>query len=605
MNERKELLFSYMDQVFEPKSSLSTENLMDKWRIVPYECENWSGNLLEATDASNPGDISFNPNLTGWYKIYLGHLYPGVFSVKLTSDPAFMASATSLTVDNAEFAYGKGSYLEESLWRCADMTGESIILSNRKIHEAHQSRITNIRFVPMTDEEVSAYLKEEARIDTKRIYATDDMHNRLYYDNLEGMEDWEPVVLKYAHSDVEWISMEKMRLTPREKLPMDKLEQLVFPRKGDRNVMFQSLKFDFDEVLRHLVDLGHEKGYKMSIALRMSNGGIGYPYNMLPQDDNSFAKEHPEYRCKDRNGDFVSNLSYAYPEVARYMIDQVVNAAACGCDAVNLIANRGVPYVLFEEPVAKRFFDRYGEYPYELPIDDPRLNAIHCEIMTEFARNLRKALDDRYGKGKIAIHLRGFYSVYDTKYVGIDAKQWSKEGLIDTIITYPQRNFEHLDGDIWQEGKEYRIDLDKYTDYVVHNGRNVYTHISWIEDFQPGFTNYRGEICGPSTEKERIGEWMALEEKYGVKIYIELMGRYHTNERLKELVLNFYENGAERIGMWDSCGRAPRTAMWNIGAKCGHKDELAAMDAKADYKVYWIRRLAGNDVSRYDPFWGG
>ena len=96
-----------------------------------------------------------------------------------------------------------------------------------------------------------------------------------------------------------------------------------------------------------------------------------------------------------------------------------------------------------------------------------------------------------------------------------------------------------------------------------------------------------------------------VKEKYGVKIYIELMGRYQTNERLKELVLNFYENGAERIGMWDSCGRVPRTAMWNMGSKCGHKEELAAMDPKESYRVYWIRRLAGNDVSRYDPFWGG
>ena len=208
MNERKELLFSYLDQVFEPKSSLSPDSLADKWRIIPYETENWSGNLLEAADASNPGDISFNPNLTGWYKIYVGLLFPGVISIKLTSDPTFFNYKSSLTVNTPDCNYGRGVFLEETLWRCADMTGESIILSNRKIHEQHQSRITNIRFVPMTEEEIAEYLAEEARTDTKRIYATDDMHDRFYFTNLECLEDWAPVVLKYRHSDVEWISME-------------------------------------------------------------------------------------------------------------------------------------------------------------------------------------------------------------------------------------------------------------------------------------------------------------------------------------------------------------------------------------------------------------
>ena len=604
MNERKEILYSYLDQVFEPKSSLSPDSLVDKWRVIPYETENWSGNLLSTSSECDPEDISFAPQLTGWYKIYVGLLFPGVISIKLTSDPTFFNFATSLTVNNPKYNNGRGVFLEETLWRCGDLTGESIILSNRKIHEEHQSRITHLRFVPMTEEEVAEYQKEEARTDTKRIYASDDMHNRFYCDNLESLEDWSNVVLRYRHSDVEWISMEEIRLFASGKIPVDDVNKFAFPRKGDKHCQAQISKFDFDEVLRYLVNLGHDNGYKMTVALRMGAWGIGFPYDQF-YFDNDFAKSHPEYRCVDRNGDPMSNLSYAFPEVQQYIIDLLVNAAASGSDAVTLIANRGVPYVLFEEPIAKRFFEKYGEYPYELPLDDPRLNSIHCEIMTEFARRLRRALDDRYGKGKVALHLRSFYSIYDTKYVGLDVEQWAKEGLINAVISYPQRNYERLAGDIWQEGKDYRIDLDKYTDYVIHNGRNVYTHYSYIEDFQPGFTNYRGEICGPATQKERISQWMALEEKYGVQIYIDMMGRHHNNDRYKQLVQELYDNGAERIGMWDCNDRATFIAMWSIGGRCGHKEELADMDAHEFYKVYWIRRLAGFDVSRYDPFWGG
>ena len=605
MSERKELQFSYLDQIFEPKSSLSPDSLVDKWRIVPYEAENWSGNLLSASSECSPEDISFNPNLTGWYKIYVGLLLPGVISMKLSSDPAFLANATSLTFENPEFNNGRGVFLEESLWRCADMTGESIVLSNRKIRETHQSRITNIRFVPMTQEEVAEYLQEEARTDTKRIYATDDIHNRLYYNNQDCLEDWAPVVLKYQHSDVEWISMEKPRFLTPDKIHMDMVENYAFPRKGDKNVLVQCAKFDLNEVLRYLVELGHDKGYKMSVAMRLGAWGIGFPFDQIFYDDNSFVHEHPEFRCVDRNGDAFSALSYAYPEVQQFMIDHLVNAAATGCDAVTLIAHRGIPYVSFEEPVVKRFYEKYGEYPYDLPIDEPRLHGVHCEFLTEFARKLRKALDDKYGKNKVAIHLRSLFSVFDTDYVGINPEEWAKEGLIDTIICYPQRYYENYSGDIWQEGKEYRIDISKYTEYVIHNGRNTNTHTGDIVGFQPAYTNYRGELCGPTTQAERIAQWMKLEKEYGVKIYIDFMGRFFANENYKQQVLDLYENGAERVSMWDSYGRAPRTAMWNIAAKCGHKEELAAMDAKADYQVYWIRRLAGFDVSRYDPFWGG
>jgi len=604
MSERKELLFSYLDQVFEPKSSLSPDSLADKWRIIPYETENWSGNLLAATSECNPEDISFNPNLTGWYKIYVGLLHPGVISMKLSSDPAFFANGTSRTVNNPEFNYARGVFLEETLWRCADMTGESIILSNRKIHEQHQSRITNIRFVPMTEEEIAEYLAEEARTDTKRIYATDDMHDRFYFTNLECLEDWAPVVLKYRHSDVEWISMEEIRLFASGQIPVADVNNFAFPRKGDKNVQAQIAKFDFDEVLRCLVDLGHDNGYKMSVSLRMGAWGIGFPFDQF-YFDNDFAKNHPEYRCVDRNGDAFFALSYAYPEVQQYLIDYLVNAAKSGCDAVTLISHRGIPYLSFEEPVVKRFYEKYGEYPYDLPIDEPRLHGIHCEIMTEFARNLRKALDDNYGKNKVAIHLRSLYSVFDTDYIGINVEEWAKEGLLDAIICYPQRYYENYAGDIWQEGKDYRIDIDKYTDYVIHNGRNTNTHTGDIHEFCPAYTNYRGELCGPATQAERIGQWMALEKEYGVKIYIDFMGRHHDNEGYKQRVLDLYNNGAERISMWDTYGRVPCTAMWNIASKCGHKDELAAMDAKESYRVYWIRRLAGFDVSRYDPFWGG
>jgi len=599
----KDLLFLKMDEIFSSKESMSPFSVKNKWRVVPYEAEGNCGNLLSSYSEGTQEDMSFDPQLKGWYKIYLGMLKDSVLSVKLTSDEAFLSHATSVTTHKPE--YWGGNYIEESFWRCADMTGESLVISARKMAGSHvNSWLASIRFVPMTEKEIADWQAECVRQDTKRIYATDDMHNLLYFMNLESYEDWYPVVLKYRNSDVEWISMEEVRHFMSGPAPLEDLDACAYFRDGDRQVQKQSVKFDYDEVLRRLVVLGHKNGFQMSVSMRMGAWGLGFPYDQN-YFDCPFMINNPDLRCTDRNGDVFSALSYAYEQVQQFMIEMLLNDADSGCDAVTLIAHRGFPYVQYEKPVAERFYAMYGEYPYELPLDEPRLHALHCQIMTEFMQKLRHALDERFGKNKVEIHLRALYSVLDTDYLGLDVKRWAKEGLVDRIISYPNRHYEKYDGDIWQENKEYRIDLEKYTDYVVTRGRSTNVHIGDLSEFEPPYTNYRGELCGPASEKERIQEWMQLEKEYGVKIYFEIMGRHYPNEVFKKRALELYENGAERIGMWDTYARAVRSAMWTTAGKLGHKEELADMDPESGYRIWRVRRLAGYDVSRYDPFWGG
>ena len=83
------------------------------------------------------------------------------------------------------------------------------------------------------------------------------------------------------------------------------------------------------------------------------------------------------------------------------------------------------------------------------------------------------------------------------------------------------------------------------------------------------------------------------------------MGRHYTNEVFRKRALELYENGAERIGLWDSYARSVRNAMWQTAGRLGHKDELEAMDTNEHYRIIQMRRLAGYDISRYEPSWGG
>ena len=593
--ENGEILYTYLDEHFEPRENLSPYALMDKWRVVPIGTAEYSTNML-ASLGGHPEDITLSPELNGWYKIYLhipagdGHLH-----IKLTNDPCFLKTETSI----------RDFYtMEEFLWRCADMTGQSLTLTRKLDAENRHSMLAAIRFVPMTEEEIVDYQRESLRTDTKRIYATDDMHNRLYFTHPRTYDDWRSVAFNYAHSDVEWLSIEQIRNFVCNRLPTSNTKEFCFPRAGDRNVQEQFPLFDYDEVLRTVVNQGHSQELKMSVSLRMGAWGLTYPYDQY-YFDCDFMQENPQWRTYDRNGDEIAAMSYAYPEVRKFMVDELLHMARSGCDAVTLIWHRGIPYVLYEKPVADRFFELYGEYPYELPLDEPRLNRLHCDIMTDFIREVRSALDAEFGKGKIELHVRTLYSPYDTKYVGLDVEQWAKEGLIDAIISYPVRFHEMLPDEVWQDAVHTRIDLEKYTKFVrTKAGATIHPGDC---ELLPPIKNSRGELCGPNGQAEHVAEWMALEKQYGVKVYFEIMPRQLPNEEFKRRALDLYNCGAERIALWDTCCRAEPRAMWSTAGRLGHKDELADMDTheEAYYRRFRIYRIAGADISRYEPFWGG
>lgn len=592
--ERKEILFSDLYECFEPKENFSTISLKNKWRTLEIDTSEYSGRLI-ASNSGCPDDISFDPKLSGWYKIYL-HL-PGrsTLYLKLSNDSAFVA-ATAVT---------RRRYLiEEVLWRCVDMTGQSIILSRRPDAYSQHSILSAIKFVPMTDEEIENYKKEQARRDTKRIYATDDMHNRLAFINQDSYDDWRAVAMNYENSDVEWLSIETLATLVSDHLATENPDDFGFPYDIDRHVYDNAKKFDRYKVIATVVDQCKKMGIKSSVSIRMGGWGMPFPYDQF-YFDCDFVESHPEWRTRDRNGEEIRAMSYAYPEVRKFLIDELVKCAESGCDAVTIMAHRGIPYVLFEEPVANKFYELYGEYPYEYPLDEPRLNKLHCDIMTGFVRELREALDEAYGKDEVEIHFRSLYSLYDSKYVGLDAERWAREGLITAVISYPQRVHELLEGDVWQDEKKEKLDIDKYTNYI-RTSYHVNMRPCDFETIEP-IVNYRGELCGPRDQRQRVEEWTELEKNYGVKVYFEILPRHLTNEEFKSRALDLYNCGAEGIALWDTYSRAVLKKTWATASRLGHKDELADhnVDDENLHRTLFMLKLGDRDLNRFNPDWGG
>lgn len=595
-DERKELLFSNLDECFTPKDAFADRSLRGKWRAVELETNEYSGKMLYAVNTGTP-TISFSPNLSGWYKIYLHMPGKSLLYAKLTSDPCYLSLRT-----DTENTY----VIEEVLWRCVDMTGESISLS--KYHDATESKsmLSAIKFVPMTDAEVEKYKSECASTEHRRIYATDDMHNRLAFINQDSVDEWRAVARNYEHSDVEWLAIESTALTVSDNLDDDEIDKYNYPSQHDYHVQKAAKKYDRFAAIRTVADECRKMGIKSCVSTRMGAWGMLFPYDGL-YIDSAFAMAHPEWRTRDRNGDEIRAMSYAYPEVRKYIIDELVACAACGVDAVSIMANRGIPYVLFEKPIADKFYELYGEYPYNYPIDEPRLNAIHCEVMTTFMRELRTALDEKFGKGKIQIHYRSLYSIYDNKYLGLDIERWTREGLVDVIAAFSTRVHEKLDGDVWEDESRQRIDLEKYTKYVrTRHLTNLYAGQGPNEWVAP-MVDFRGNTYGPKDLNERVSQWMELEKKYGVKIYFELLTCSMTGEDARKRAVNLYNAGANGLSYFDAYDQAVIKPVWSALRRLGHKEEVATMDLGEGeyYRTLFMLKIGGRDMNRFNPNWGG
>ena len=593
---REEKLFTDLAEVFEPKSLISPIGTKNVWRSVPYRARYVHGNMLSSLGNGRPGDISFDPGLTGWYKIYLA--LPETTNVelhiKLTRDAAF---SELCPMDQGSFVTGT---FEETLWRCCDMTDQKIILSKRFMNHVklRHSMLGWIRCVPMEDAEVEAYLADRACKEHKRLYATDDIHNRLYEAVVEKDSDWDVVVQPYADSDVEWLSLEDVECFCSGKVPTEDPEDFGFIREGDAAVYRQMEHFDSVRVLSHLVGKGHEIGLKMSVSLRMGAWTMGFPFDQI-YFENNFYWENQHLCCIGRCGHQITSLSYAFPEVQQYMIDRLVTLASTGCDALTLISHRGGPYLMYEKPVADRFYEMYGEYPYELPLDEPRLSALHCSIMTEFFQKLRNALDAACPDRHVEVHLRALWSIYDTRYYAIDCEELAKKGLVDAIISYPQRLRETHEEAYFENG---RFKLEEYAKHLCRqSGRPFIRNYDNTYGWEP-YPDSNGVLQGPKDLNECVAQWMELEKQYGVKIYIELMPRVMAPEKLRQFAQDIYAAGAERIALWDTYGRVTYSALWNLVRNLGHKDALPEGPFSQQHRTH---ELAGCVLIHNHPVWGG
>ena len=484
------------------------------------------------------------------------------------------------------------------------MDGEKLYIGKHIANEdSEDAAIAWVRFVPMSEREVKDYLFECERSDTKRLYATDDMHGNFCFFDMSLRDAWRSVVEGYINTDVEWLAIENLALN--NGVIKDTSENDFSYAHSYHKDFFKGHRKNFSyDTLKDLVSYGQSKGIKMCVSQRIAEWGMEYPEDRIFFEQ-KFANEHPEYRCVDRDGDVIDYLSFIYPEVQQHVIDELVKLAKTGCDAIKPLFTRGWPFVLFEKPFLDLFYERYGIDARLLTLDDERIIKIKCEVMTEFMRKLRKRLDQEIKEKRVEIHAKVMFSIYDSALVGLDLETWAKEGLVDRIVSDQRRIREVLDDTVWRDKENGILDIEKYTAFA-RSSTNDTIRYDYDEIFPP-LEDSAGVLKGPENQQQRISEFMEIEKKYGVTVYIEIMPREMEPEEIKRRALEIYSCGCEHIGLWDTYSRTRRLAEWSMWRRIGHKDELADMSTgKGEYfSRVRLLRLGDKNVRNYKPMWSG
>jgi len=302
-----------------------------------------------------------------------------------------------------------------------------------------------------------------------------------------------------------------------------------------------------------MIEGAHDVGMKVHIAVRPAAWE-----HSPPLDDffsSRFYREHPQWRCVDRDGTPVSRLSYAVSEVRTHLVDVLREAIGFGADGACVLYVRGAPYVLFEKPFADLFKARHNADVQSVDENDPKVLALRAEIMTTFMREIRTMLDEEGRKRGTELQLSAMVlaNEADNLKYGLDLRQWVKAGLVDLVMPYL-----HAGGGT---AKEYDVAFFK-------------------------------EACGPA--------------KVPVKPVFIGWDTPDVSSVLRKAV-SLHDQGADGLTFWDgNCGE-DNTSRWCTLTRLGSAYDARQMSEDGPPAPVWLRVHRLGEVivdSRYHPNWG-
>ncbi len=549
----------------EPASALSPTPERRHWRTMTYETDGVSGTMIAAGPETAAPTVSYPLSADGWHAVSLG-IVPSfkatddtatvAVPVKLSGEDTFSVLTLNMTRQSRLVPGWRGPGIAEMFWKIADLADASLEISQltRRVAPGDHpgsfscpaARVAYIKLVPLTDDELGVWQADQARTDTRRLFAHNDAHGPHYLYRLTTAEEVRREIEPYRDTDVSRIYWEAAggdRARYFSKVGRDEILGNLndFGRRGDRmhveswqEFMRQGME-PFDVALAHT----HALGIEFHACYRVA--GFKYP---PPLDHSSlgetFFSEHLEFRGQDRAGNRTPRMAYSYPGVREFVTSILQEIAERPVDGICLLFNRRMPLVEYEPPIVDEFIRQHGEDPRELAVDDPRWLVHRAQVLTGFMHGLRAALDaqsrDQGRAQPFDISAVVAATEQENLMDGIDLRAWVGEGLIDTLIPYAS-----------------------HPSYDSHA-------VSWTDASQLSFfvNLVRGTPC---------------------VLAPNLMPRHQSPEDFRRRATTVYEAGAEHMFMWDAAGgsgRANFQPMWSGLRRLGHKEEVASWVAAGE-----------------------
>lgn len=561
--EREIAVFSDMSKA-EPRSAMSADLDKYAWRMVTYETAEFAGVMLAAAAESEVPEISLPLDLSGWHRMYLGlgknqYAHIGI-SVRLSGD-----TATSYVEGDKAQMFPEA--FEEVYWKSADLTGQRVVFRHPEGGKPTASYVVYVKCVPMSDEEVLKCQNNRENPARKRLIGMSDMvgvlcdKRPMHIGQL--LEELEP----YRNTDFARIDLEYWTYDDsaahRDGRGALSGNRSIYPDTRHRyyDEARQILRSRGCDYYRDMMQYARSMGLKVYLSRRMNVFAAEVPYDT--EFTTAFYKDCPQWRCRDKDGAEIARMSLAYREVQDHLLDTFRKMASYGPDGISLLFNRGMPFMLYEEPLTRGFRERFGTDPGELDERDETWLSCKAEVMTGFIRRIRDVMDEcaqREGRERMHLSVHGLASEDQNRLFGIDIGGWAREGLIDEAVAYPiaivPPNIKTP-----SVGNVIAIDVDDYARMV------------------------KGTAC---------------------KLYVDMLPRDMEPEAYREKAMEYYAKGADGLCFWDTNRRHPKLRQWSTVSRLGHTGELAAMnEEEAGYcRFIPIQSLNGVRIDRYPPKWG-
>ena len=412
----------------QPASAVSTEAVKGKWRLLDWQSESDAGRLLYSYLDAAP-ELTVPLNAEGYYAISLGLFQPpnrtNRIRVRLSDDTEY--SELHQRQGCRWIPLGEGSYrFEEQFWRIAELRGQDL-------HVATTSEGSGLGFVKLTPLNETQIERFNQPVRVPWLW-TIDGHGRFIEPLTPASRAVTDAIEPMAGSDFSTVSWGIIGAD------VTNYETWVGRRFDTRDEpTSRTLDTSISGNIDRLIQEGHDTN-RLAVQTARKNGLNVYLaqrpqfFNLEPPNDthgSEFYRRNRHLACKTRDGRSLMQMSFAYPEVRRHLLDILEEVATHKPDGVHIIFNRGIPCTLYEEPVVDEFRCEHHMDIRALDDMDPRVVRFRYRYITAYLTELR----DRVGPDMRIVASCFATRTLNDRY-GLDVRGWAESDLVQYLLPF-------------------------------------------------------------------------------------------------------------------------------------------------------------------------